>query len=117
MTPTVLIVDDHERFRCSARRMLEAAGFEVVGELDDGTGAVDAVRDSRPDVVLLDVQLPDEDGFAVARRLRDAGLDCAVILTSSRDWSHADELVSDAGACGFVHKGDLSGPALTALLG
>ena len=69
MARTVLIVDDHPSFRASARRMLEADGYDVVGEAADGTSAIDAARALRPDLVLLDVRLPDFDGFKVAERL------------------------------------------------
>ena len=73
MGKSVLIVDDHPSFRASARRMLEAAGYEVVGEAEDGAAALDAAGQLRPDVVLLDVRLPDIDGFEVARRLARRG--------------------------------------------
>ena len=65
----MLIVDDHADFRASARALLEAEGFEVIGEAADGREAIAEVRRLRPDVVLLDIQLPDQDGFAVAERL------------------------------------------------
>src|SRR4051812_11577948 len=71
VTKTVLIVDDHPSFRASARRMLEADGYYVVGELDNGDGVVAAVEQLNPEVVLLDVHLPDIDGFEVTRRLLD----------------------------------------------
>ena len=71
MAWTVLIVDDHAGFRGFARRLLEADGFTVVGEAGDGTSALAAVDDQRPEIVLLDVVLPDIDGFAVAERLAE----------------------------------------------
>ncbi len=113
---TVLIVDDHPSFRKSARLLLGAEGFEVVGEAEDGASSLSAARELRPDLVLLDVQLPDMDGFAVARRLTENGEGPAVILTSSRDASDYGALVAESGARGFVPKGDLSGSALAALL-
>jgi DNA-binding NarL/FixJ family response regulator len=113
---TVLIVDDHPSFRASARRLLEAEGFHVVGEAPDGRTAIANVLELAPDLVLLDVALPDLDGFEVARRLT-AGRDLAVVLTSSRDWASIGTLVADSGARGFVAKDDLSGAALTALVG
>src|SRR5690349_523993 len=85
MPRTILIVDDHPSFRASARRLLEADGFEVVGEAQDGMSAIEAVRELKPEVVLLDVQLPDIDGFEVAARLTNGGGGPAVVLTSSRD--------------------------------
>jgi DNA-binding NarL/FixJ family response regulator len=114
---TVLIVDDHPSFRASARALLEAEGFEVVGEAEDGAQALRAVEELRPDVVLLDVQLPDLDGFEVAARLKRLnGAGPAVVLTSSRDGSDFGPLVAQSGACGFVPKAELSAAALATLL-
>jgi DNA-binding NarL/FixJ family response regulator len=115
--PTILIVDDHPSFRSTARVLLQAEGFEVVGEAEDGDSAVRAAQELRPDVVLLDVQLPDFDGFEVARRLATTnGGSPVVILTSSRDAADFGPLVEDSGARGFVPKAELSGAALSALL-
>jgi DNA-binding NarL/FixJ family response regulator len=115
--PRILIVDDHPSFRSTARVLLQAEGFEVVGEAEDGDSAVRAAQELRPDVVLLDVQLPDFDGFEVARRLATMnGGSPAVILTSSRDAADFGPLVEQSGARGFVPKAELSGPALAALL-
>ena len=111
---TILIVDDHPTFRTSARRLLEAEGYEVVGEAGDGTRAVAAAFDLRPDIVLLDIQLPDFDGFEVARRITAGGGGPDVVLTSSRDWSDVD--VRECGARGFLAKSELSGAALATLL-
>jgi DNA-binding NarL/FixJ family response regulator len=114
--PSVLIVDDHPSFRSTARALLEAEGFDVVGEAEDGAGAFEAVRRLRPEVVLLDVQLPDIDGFEVAARLTSNGNSPAVVLTSSRDVSEFGALVERSGARGFVPKAEISGAALVALL-
>lgn len=116
MVTTVLIVDDHPSFRTSARRVLEDAGYEVIGEAEDGQSALAAARALRPAVVLLDVQLPDLDGFEVALRLTAEDDPPAVVLTSSRDGGEFGGMVADSGARGFLPKGDLSGPALAALL-
>ncbi len=113
---TVLIVDDHAGFRMSARRTLEAEGFEVVGEAPDGESALSAARELRPALVLLDVQLPDLDGFEVARRLTAASDAPVVVLTSSRDPADFAGLVTGSGARGFVPKSELSGDALSTLL-
>jgi DNA-binding NarL/FixJ family response regulator len=113
---TVLIVDDHSSFRATARTLLEAEGFEVVGEAVSGESALEAVARLRPDVVLLDVQLPDMDGFEVASRLPTNGTRPAIVLTSSRDASEFGNLVESSGARGFVPKGELSGRRLAALL-
>jgi DNA-binding NarL/FixJ family response regulator len=117
MAPSVLIVDDHPSFRASVRVLLEAEGFDVVGEAGDGAAAVAEALRLRPDVVLLDVQLPDTDGFDVAARLAEMGAPVpAVILVSSRDSSDFGPLVSRCGACGFVPKGELSGDRVQDLL-
>jgi DNA-binding NarL/FixJ family response regulator len=116
MARTVLIVDDHPSFRSSARMLLEGEGYEVVGEAEDGESAVRAAHRLRPDFVLLDVQLPDIDGFEVARRLRSNGGGPHVVLVSSRDLCDIGPLTASSGALGFISKADLSGEALEALL-
>jgi DNA-binding NarL/FixJ family response regulator len=114
---SVLIVDDHPSFRASARALLEAAGFEVVGEVSDGTSAVEAIDDLGPDVVLLDVQLPDMSGFDVCAILEGRGAPPPdIVLVSSRDVSDYGDLVDLSCACGFVPKGELSGDVLIAVL-
>jgi DNA-binding NarL/FixJ family response regulator len=113
---TVMIVDDHRSFRDAARRVLESAGFEVVGEAADGESALDVISELRPDVVLLDVQLPGIDGFEVAVRLTANGNAPAIVMTSSRDAADFGPLVEQSGARGFVHKADLSGAAINAVL-
>jgi DNA-binding NarL/FixJ family response regulator len=117
LVPTVLIVDDHPSFRLTARALLEAEGFDVVGEAADGASALAAVSELRPDVVLLDVQLPDLDGFEVASQLCSNGHCPSIVLTSSRDGSDFGPLVARSGARGFVPKAELSGEALVELLG
>lgn len=112
----VLIVDDHPSFRASARGLLEAEGYEVVGEAADGAGALEAVEELHPDIVLLDVQLPDVDGFEVASRLTTNEDGPQVVLTSSRDSADYGSCIDDCGARGFVPKGELSGAALALLL-
>ena len=113
---TVLIVDDHASFRASARALLSAEGFEVVGEAEDGELAVDEIERLRPDVVLLDVQLPGIDGFEVAKRVAANGDRPEIILTSSRDAGDYGDLVTRSPARGFVPKDELSGAAIAALL-
>jgi DNA-binding NarL/FixJ family response regulator len=117
MRPTLLIVDDHPGFRSLARRLLEAGGFEVVGEAADGHAAVATARKLRPDVVLLDIQLPDIDGFEVTARLADGGAGPVVVLTSTRDRADYGPRVDQCGARGFISKAELSGAALRAFLG
>jgi DNA-binding NarL/FixJ family response regulator len=114
--PRVLIVDDHAGFRAMARRLLQAAGYDVVGEAADGASALDAARRLRPDLVLLDVQLPDVDGCEVARQLAAEDAPPAVVLISSRDAGDYGERLQSCGARGFVAKADLSGATIDALL-
>jgi DNA-binding NarL/FixJ family response regulator len=114
--PTVLVVDDHAEFRESARALLEAEGFAVVGEAAAGGEVFAAVERVRPQVVLLDIQLPDLDGFAVAKRLAAAPHPPAVVLISSRDASAYGPRLATAAARGFIAKRDLSGAVLADLL-
>jgi DNA-binding NarL/FixJ family response regulator len=116
MRRTVLVVDDHAGFRTRARLLLEAEGYEVVGEAADGRGALAEAERLRPEVVLLDVQLPDLDGFEVAARLTENGGAPEVVLTSSRDWSDSGDLIGRSGARGFVPKDELSGQRVGDLL-
>jgi len=113
---TILIVDDHPSFRASARRMLEADGYEVVGEAQDGATAIDAVKDLRPDIVLLDIRLPDADGFQVAQRLAENGSGPAIVLTSSHDRSDFGSEIVACAADGFIPKSELSVEAIAVLI-
>jgi DNA-binding NarL/FixJ family response regulator len=114
--PTVLIVDDHEGFRTSARALLEADGFDVVGESADGGGALRALSELRPQVVLLDIQLPDMDGFAVAARLAETSDPPAVVLISSRDAAAYGPRLRATPSRGFIPKSELSGKTLADLI-
>jgi DNA-binding NarL/FixJ family response regulator len=115
--PTILIVDDHAGFRRSAHRLLDAEGFDVVGESASGASAVAQVRALRPQVVLLDVLLPDMDGFAVAEMLAQEAAAPRVVLTSSREASEFGMRLRGTSAHGFLAKAELSGAALCALAG
>jgi DNA-binding NarL/FixJ family response regulator len=113
---TVLIVDDHAGFRHAARVLLEADGFDVIGESATGTEGLADVARLRPQVVLLDLGLPDLDGIEVAGRLKAwPGGGPAVVLTSSRDASDYPPRFDDCGARGFIAKAELSGDALAML--
>jgi DNA-binding NarL/FixJ family response regulator len=116
MPPTLLIVDDHGAFRATARALLECDGWEVVGEAADGTSGLTAARSLNPDLVLLDVRLPDIDGFTVAGRLTADGGGPAVIVTSSSDDPLYPDQARENGALGFIAKHDLSGEALERLM-
>ena len=114
---SVLIVDDHEDFRRSVRRLLEVDGFVVIGEAADGAEALDMARALRPGIVLLDIQLPDLDGFAVAERLASLADPPTVVLISSRDASAYRSRIATSPARAFISKQDLSGAQLTAIVG
>ena len=112
---TILIVDDHAGFRRQARALLEAEGFVVVGEATDGATGLAAARSLRPDLVLLDVGLPDVEGFEVARALAVDGPPPFVVLTSSREASAFGPRLPDSGVLGFIPKDQISGDAIRAL--
>ena len=112
----LLIVDDHPSFRSAARLLLEHEGFEVVGEAEDGASGIRASSDLSPDIVLLDVNLPDLDGFDVASCICREDAAPKVVLTSSRDPREFGPLVGRSGANGFVPKGELSAARICALL-
>jgi DNA-binding NarL/FixJ family response regulator len=116
MPVSVLIVDDHASFRRAARRLLTAEGYEVVGEAGDAASALAAASTLRPELVLLDIQLPDGDGFGVAAELAAGPAPPAVILISSRQAADYGDRLRNAAVLGFLAKNELSGPALRALL-
>lgn len=113
---TVLVVDDHAGFRRSAAALLAADGFDVVGEAVDGEGALEAVDKFRPDVVLLDIQLPGIDGLALTERIGVGPGKPAIVLISGREPSAYGQRLRDSLARGFVAKSALSGAAIRALL-
>jgi DNA-binding NarL/FixJ family response regulator len=117
MPCSVLIVDDHPGFRAQARALLAAAGYRVVGEAADGESGVRVARELSPDVVLLDVQLPDVTGFEVVARVRRQPDPPAIVLISSRDASDYGNRIRRCGAMGFISKAELSVVALESVLG
>jgi len=112
----VLVVDDHAGFRRCASALLASVGFDVVGEAENGAAAVERAAELAPELVLLDIQLPDIDGFEVASRLlaRDPAL--KIVLVSSRDRTMYGSLIEASGAVGFIPKGELSGGLLEEVL-
>ena len=116
MERTVVIVDDHAGFRAFARTFLEAAGLRVIGEAGDGSGAVEAIERLQPDVVLLDVLLPDFDGFEVARRVLGGAHRPAIVMTSTREAADYGRRLDRSGVRGFITKGDLSRQRLESML-
>lgn len=113
---TVLIVDDHDGFRAVARDVLTSHGFEVVGEAAHGWGALTAADELAPAIVLLDVRLPDLDGFEVARRLLASPHAPAVVLVSTREAADYGGRIRDSGALGFITKSRLSADTLLGIL-
>jgi CheY-like chemotaxis protein len=116
MRPRVLIVDDNRAFRTAARHLLERGGFVVVAEAGDGGEGVRAAEDHTPDLALVDVQLPDLDGFEVAEQLRALKVAPEVILTSSLDGADFGTMVASSSALGFIPKDELSASTIEALL-
>jgi DNA-binding NarL/FixJ family response regulator len=114
---TFLVVDDHPSFRRTARVLLESEGFEVVGEAADGASAIEAAKSLRPDFVLLDVSLPDIDGFEVAAAMARNGNPPEIVMISSHDPRDFGQLLEESGTLGFISKDELSAAKLTALLG
>ena len=112
----LLIVDDHAPFRAMVRTMLEQAGIEVVGEASDSASAVAAAEALRPSVVLLDIALPDGDGFDVCERITADDDPPAVVLTSSRDAAAYADRLGTTRARGFIAKRRLSVAAIAELV-
>ena len=112
----VLVVDDHASFRRCASELLVTDGFDVVGQAEDGASALALAARLKPELVLLDIQLPDIDGFAVAERLLAGHPGLQIVLVSSRDRSSYGPLIEASGAVGFISKADLTGEALERLL-
>ena len=117
MARTVLVVDDHPQFREAARRLLEVSGFLVVGEAADAQAALKAVDLLEPEIVLLDIQLPGIDGFAVANEIARRGSMAKVILTSSRDPATFRRRIAVSPAQGFIAKDQLTGDGIEAMAG
>lgn len=116
LTRGVLIVDDHAGFRRCAHALLAEEGFDVLGEAPSGAAALALAAELTPQIVLLDVHLPDIDGFEVARRLLAADPDMQVVLVSSDERGAFGSLVEESGARGFLLKNELSGAAIGRLL-
>jgi two-component system nitrate/nitrite response regulator NarL len=101
----ILIIDDHPLFRKGARQLLEMApSLEVIGEAANGEDGVALARQLEPDLVLLDLHMRGMGGIETLKAIRDAGLDCRVVVLTVSD--HADDLVAAirAGADGYLLK-------------
>jgi DNA-binding NarL/FixJ family response regulator len=108
----IVIVDDHAGFRACARRLLESEGYRVIGEAPDGQSGLSQARELGPELMLVDVCLPDIDGFELCARLGELDPAPAVLLTSSRDCAELESLAPCGCVCGVVPKDQLSGQAL-----
>src|SRR5512133_3703340 len=111
----VLVVDDHPSFRRLATKVLQAAGFDVVGEAEDGASALAEARRLQPELVLLDVLLPDMSGFAVAQALAADPYRPRVVLVSSRSASDLGSALEQSPAARFLTKSELTAETLAAL--
>jgi CheY-like chemotaxis protein len=116
MRPRIVIVDDDPTFLRTVRRLLEAQGFAVVGEALNGLDAVAVATELAPDLVLVDVNLPDIDGFEVVKRLADGGRSPPVVLTSIRSALDFGSLIESSSARAFITKADITGDALVQFL-
>jgi DNA-binding NarL/FixJ family response regulator len=116
MSERVLIIDDHAGFRASARKLLDQQGFDVIGEAADAASGIEAARDLHPDIVLLDVQLPDLNGVRASAQITALNGGSAVILISTHDLDDAENALAEAAARGFIPKSELDGAAIRELL-
>jgi DNA-binding NarL/FixJ family response regulator len=116
MKERVLVIDDHDGFRASARKLLVAEGFEVVGEAADAASGIEAARTLHPDVILLDVQLPDLNGVTASARIAALNGGSSIILISTCDLDDAESALAESAARGFIPKAELDGAAIRELL-
>jgi DNA-binding NarL/FixJ family response regulator len=116
MGESILVVDDHQGFRSSARELLEAEGFEVVGEAVDAASGIEATRTLHPDIVLLDVQLPDVDGIEASAQISAVNGETVIVLISACDPVDFSRALLESPAVGFIPKSELSGDALRELV-
>jgi DNA-binding NarL/FixJ family response regulator len=113
---SVLIVDDDASFRDLATRILSSWGHVVIGEAGNVTEAVERAGELRPDTLLVDIGLPDGDGFALTERLCAMPWPMRIVLVSA-DADRANAVAAGrVGACGFFPKDELSGPAVRRLI-
>lgn len=114
---TVLVVDDQSAFRVATRRLLaHASDFELVAEATDAASAVALASELFPDVVLMDIKLPDASGIEATRRVLDVNPHATVILLSTYTTEDLPTGAPLSGAKAYLHKEDLSAPVLRSLL-
>jgi two-component system nitrate/nitrite response regulator NarL len=116
VTLSCLIIDDSEKFLASATRLLSLQDVSVIGQASSGDEALRLAAALSPDVTLVDVELGDEDGIELARRLTSSGLSAMVILISLRDRNELTELMAGSGAIGFLRKDALDAQAVADLI-
>ena len=101
----VVTVDDQPVFRDAARAIIEhTPEFQLVGEADEGTKALDVIREADPDLILLDVRLPGLDGIEVSKRLAEEAPERVIVLVSSADPRELSPLARDSGAAALLRK-------------
>jgi DNA-binding NarL/FixJ family response regulator len=113
---SILIIDDDAEFRALAALLLQSHGYEVVGQSGDAASAVDAAVSLRPNAILLDINLPDHDGFWVAQAVTEAGVRSRILLTSSELIDVSPRTLDRCGAVAFVPKTELATTDLSGLL-
>ena len=111
-----LIVDDNAGYLAAARALLEREGVAVVGVASSCAEAVQLAGELRPDVALVDIDLGDESGFDVARRLAGAGGSSQVVLISAYPEGDFAELIAASPAVGFLAKSNVSAESILELL-
>jgi two-component system, NarL family, nitrate/nitrite response regulator NarL len=116
VTPSCLMIDDSEAFLASATHLLSLQGVRVIGQASSSGEALRLAAALSPDVTLVDVELGDEDGIELARRLTSGGLSAMVILISLRDRNELAELMAGSGAIGFLRKDALDAQAILDLI-
>ena len=116
MSQSVLVVDDDACFRELAARLLRGAGYTVIAEAATAEAAIARAVELEPDVALVDIGLPDGDGFALARQLSAMARPVQVVLISTDSDGGSRPAALRAGACGFLPKDELSGPAFRHLI-
>ena len=114
---SVLLVDDQDTFRDIARNQLaNDQGFEIVGEANDGTSAIEKTDQLRPSVIVMDIQMPDMSGIEAARHILDANPGVRIVLTSMGNDAEYEPLAREIGACGFIPKREHSASSVHALV-
>ena len=114
---SVLVVDDQQVFRNIARSTLGTdVTFEIIGEAVDGGNAIEMTEKLHPEVIVMDIQMPDMSGIEAARKILSEMPNMKIVLTSMGEDAEYEPLAREIGACGFVSKRELSASAVKALI-